>query len=69
MSKQKQPLVSVVMPVYNAGDFLVPAIESILNQTYANFELILINDASTDKSLITLKKYLKKIQVKSSLSI
>ncbi|MEK7604921.1 MAG: glycosyltransferase [Patescibacteria group bacterium] len=60
MSKQKQPLVSVVMPVYNAGDFLVPAIESILNQTYANFELILINDASTDKSLITLKKYLKK---------
>jgi len=46
----KQPLVSVIMPVYNAGDFLRPAINSILKQTYKNFELIIIDDTSTDNS-------------------
>jgi glycosyltransferase involved in cell wall biosynthesis len=52
-----KPLVSVIMPVYNAGDFLVPALDSIFNQTYKNFELIVINDASIDNSLKILKKY------------
>lgn len=52
-----QPLVSVIMPVYNGGEFLVPAIESILNQTYQDFEFIIVNDASTDGSKKILKKY------------
>ena len=42
--------VSIIMPVYNAEKYLNEAIESVLNQTYINFELILINDASTDNS-------------------
>jgi glycosyltransferase involved in cell wall biosynthesis len=46
----EQPLVSVAMPVYNAEKYLRYSIESILNQTYANFELIMVNDASTDSS-------------------
>lgn len=54
---KKKPLVSVIMPVYNTGSFLVDAIESILNQTYKNFEFIIINDASTDNSLKIIKKY------------
>ena len=58
-SKSQQPLVSVIMPVYNAEDFLVPALESILSQTYKNFALIVVNDASTDNSLKILKKYQK----------
>lgn len=58
-SKSKTPLVSVVMPVYNAADYLSEAIESILNQTYQNFEFIIINDASTDSSLEIVKKYKK----------
>lgn len=58
--KQSQPLVSVVMPVYNAGEYLVPAIESILNQTYANFEFIIIDDASTDNYLPLTKSYARK---------
>ncbi len=55
-----KPLVSVILPVYNANGFLPAAIESILNQTYKNFELIAINDGSTDNSLEILKKYAKK---------
>src|ERR1700682_983363 len=45
-----RPLVSVVMPVYNAEKYLQPAIESILNQSYSNQEIIIINDGSTDSS-------------------
>lgn len=55
--KNKQPLVSVIMPVYNAGIYLVEAIESILNQTYRNYELIIIDDASTDNSWEIIRKY------------
>ncbi|MBW7940939.1 MAG: glycosyltransferase [Candidatus Kuenenia stuttgartiensis] len=44
------PLVSVVMPVYNAAAFLKPALDSVLSQTYNDFEFIIVNDGSTDKS-------------------
>lgn len=54
------PLVSVVMPVYNAGDFLVEAIESILKQSFRNFEFIIVDDGSTDSSWQIIKKYFKK---------
>lgn len=56
----KRPFVSVIMPVYNAGDFLVQSIESILKQTYKNFEFIIIDDASTDSSYQILKKFKKR---------
>lgn len=45
---QQQPLVSVVMPVYNGGLFLQESIDSILAQKYTHFEFIIINDGSTD---------------------
>ncbi len=57
--KQTQPLVSVVMPVYNAGSFIADSVESILNQTYANFEFIIVDDASTDGTYQILKQYAK----------
>ena len=44
------PEISVIVPVYNTGKYLPKCIESILNQTYADFELILVNDGSTDDS-------------------
>ncbi|MGQ7384431.1 glycosyltransferase family 2 protein [Streptococcus suis] len=44
------PFFSIVMPIYNAELYLTEAIESVLSQTYQDFELILVNDASTDQS-------------------
>ena len=51
------PLVSVIMPVYNAQSFVAEAIESILGQTYRNFELVIVDDASTDASWSIVQKY------------
>ena len=46
-----QPLVSIILPVYNAQNHLARCIGSILNQTYKNIELIILNDGSKDHSL------------------
>lgn len=51
------PTISVVMSVYNGEKYLSEAIESILCQTYKDFEFIIINDGSTDKSLSIIEKY------------
>ena len=48
--KVESPLVTVLMPVYNGQSYLGEAIESILNQSYKNFEFLIINDGSTDKT-------------------
>ncbi|MHB8602971.1 MAG: glycosyltransferase [Nitrosotalea sp.] len=55
--------VSVVIPVYNSQMFLSESIESLLNQTYKNIEIIAIDDGSTDKSLEILKRYSDKITI------
>jgi glycosyltransferase involved in cell wall biosynthesis len=52
-----KPIVSVIMPVYNAEKYLNEAIESILNQTFKDFEFIIVNDGSTDNSLNIIEKY------------
>lgn len=57
LSDGNRPLVTIVMTVYNAGKFLKPAIDSILSQTYKNFEFIIINDGSTDNSEKVIKSY------------
>ena len=56
----KQPLVSVVMPVCNSEEYVSLAIESVLHQTYPDFEFIIVNDCSTDGSLAILEKWAKK---------
>lgn len=52
-----KPLLSVIVPVYNHAGFLEERIESILNQTFRDFEIIILDDFSTDQSLIVAKKY------------
>lgn len=53
----KDDLISIIIPVYNAEKFLDETINTVLNQTYKNFELILVNDGSKDKSVDAIKKY------------
>lgn len=54
------PEISIIMSVYNGEKYLKYSIESILNQTYKNFEFIIIDDASTDSTLSIIRKYMKK---------
>ena len=53
------PLVSVIVPNYNYSSFLKARLDSVFNQTYGNFEVILLDDASTDNSVDMLKEYAK----------
>ncbi|MGL4973269.1 MAG: glycosyltransferase family 2 protein, partial [Culicoidibacterales bacterium] len=55
-----QPLVSVIVPVYNVAQYLPKCLDSIVNQTYKNLEIILVNDGSTDDSLEIIYDYAKK---------
>lgn len=54
---QGKPLVSVIMPLYNAERFVAEAIESILHQTYENLELLIVDDFSQDRSVDIVRNY------------
>ena len=53
----ENPLVSIVMPTYNVENYLPAAIESVLKQTFKNWELLVIDDGSTDQSNAVALKY------------
>lgn len=53
-------LVTVIVPVYNAGQYLIRCLDSIVNQTYLNLEIILINDGSTDDSEKICREYMNR---------
>ena len=52
-----EPLVSIIMPCYNAERYVAQSIESVLAQTYQNWELLITDDGSTDKSVEIVSKY------------
>ena len=54
------PRISVIMPVYNAGPYLGPAIDSILAQTFTDFEFLVFDDGSTDESADIIARYAKR---------
>lgn len=57
MIKSNEPLVSVLTPVYNGGEFLRECVESVLSQSYQNWEYIIVNNASTDGTLDIAEEY------------
>jgi glycosyltransferase involved in cell wall biosynthesis len=62
MSVHDEPLVSVVTPVYNGALYLRECIESVLAQTYSNWEYIIVNNCSTDETLQIAEEYAKRDQ-------
>lgn len=60
ISIKGQELISVIVPIYNTDLFLERCVDSILNQTYENLEIILVNDGSTDRSGKICDNYINK---------
>ena len=57
MDSNVKPLISVLMPVYNCSKYIYNSTISILNQTFSDFELIIIDDCSTDNTVDILNKF------------
>ena len=54
-----KPIITVIMPCYNASQFISEAINSVINQTYQNWELIIVDDCSSDDSVEIINQYIK----------
>lgn len=57
MVRETEPLVSIIIPVYNAGGFLQAAVESVIDQYYKNLQIIIVDDGSTDHCIETLQHF------------
>ena len=62
--RKEKGLVSIITPSYNTGKFISETIESVLSQTYKNWEMIIVDDCSTDNTDEVVKKYLKDKRIK-----
>jgi Glycosyltransferases involved in cell wall biogenesis len=62
--RENHPLISIIVPIYNVQDYLCKCIDSLLAQEYDNYEIILVNDCSTDNSKQIAEKYAKTHQEK-----
>lgn len=60
MKSEMWPLVSVLTPVYNGEEYLAECIESVLAQTYQNWEYVIVNNRSTDRTLVIAEQYAEK---------
>ena len=55
---KKRPFISIVIPLYNKGKSITTTLQSVINQTYADYEIIVVDDGSTDNSLAVVRKKL-----------
>ena len=56
----KNPLVSIIIPTFNRANLIVETLDSVLLQTYQHWECIIIDDGSTDDTILILKEYASK---------
>ena len=61
---KKEYGISVIIPCYNVGQYVEETLKSVLNQSFKNYEIICLNDGSTDDSLKICQEYSKKEKVK-----
>ena len=59
-ANQNQPKVAIIVPIYNVEKYLKDCLDSLINQTYKNLEIVLVDDGSTDKSIEIAKAYFDK---------
>ena len=57
LKSDNSPLVSIIIPSYNTEQYIGKCLDSLLNQTYINLEIICVDDGSTDQTVEVLKKY------------
>ena len=63
MENAKHPLISVIIPNHNYSEYIQESIQSVLNQTYTNVELIIVDDGSTDDSINTIQRFEGRVQL------
>jgi len=69
MTTKNEPLVSVVMSCYNSQKYIAEAIRTVVNQTYLNWELIIVDDFSTDESLKIIKQTIRKYNINNKIKV
>ena len=60
MENKNEELVSIIMPAFNCGDFIGTTLDSVINQSYKNWEVIVVDDCSTDNTADVVQEYIKK---------
>ena len=58
-NNNNNPIFSIIIPLYNNDQYIIATIKSVIYQTFKNFEIIIIDDKSTDKSFIKTQKFIK----------
>ena len=61
-------MISVIIPLYNKEKQIAKTLQTVLNQTYQNFEIVIVNDGSTDRSVDEVKKFLNSLKSASNLN-